>query len=88
MESNHDSLFSSEDEALEHNDSDSEIDTISEEESNDDDTLTLARQWFRVQQDASPLPSFVFTEVPDIKNIDVSDYSCLNSFEFFFDQFF
>lgn len=46
LESGHDLLFSSEDEALEYSGSDSEIVSMSEEESSDDDNLALARQWF------------------------------------------
>lgn len=72
MESDYDSLFNSEDETL-HSGSDSEIDAMSEEESSDDDTFALARQWFRIQQDTSSLSSFVLIEVLDIKNIDVSE---------------
>lgn len=84
MESDHGLLFSSENKALERIGSDSDIDARSDEESNDDDTFALARQWFRIQQDASSPPLFAFTETPGIKNIDVSDYRCLNFFELFF----
>lgn len=88
MESDYDSLFNSEDETL-HSGSDSEIDAMSEEESSDDDTFALARQWFRIQQDTSSLSSFVLIEVLDIKNIDVSELwlpKFLRVFFFFFDK--
>ncbi|KAF5270856.1 hypothetical protein FQA39_LY08301 [Lamprigera yunnana] len=43
MESDHDLLFSTEDEALEHSGSDSETDYMSDEKSSDDDIFALAR---------------------------------------------
>lgn len=61
----HNFLFRSEGEAFEHSGSNLEIEAISEEGNNDDNTLALARHQFRVQQNGSPPPPF--TEALNIK---------------------